>query len=129
MTSNDLHDTIVAREKQFVDLYNFHDAPTLAAMYTNDGQILPPGMDVVTGTANREALFQSFWKDDFTVIELDTLEVEGFGDTAYEVGRYVLSNDQHEVKEQGKYVVIWKCQMQEWKLHRDIFNATTPATN
>jgi ketosteroid isomerase-like protein len=30
------------------------------------------------------------------------------------------------VLDYGKYVVIWKQDKREWKLHRDIFNSSRP---
>jgi ketosteroid isomerase-like protein len=60
------------------------------------------------------------------VIKLDTVEVEGFGDMAYEVGKYALSGKTGKVSDQGKYIVVWKKVRGQWKLHRDIFNSNVP---
>jgi hypothetical protein len=32
------------------------------------------------------------------------------------------------VLDQGKYIVIWKREKGQWKLHRDIFNSSVPAS-
>jgi ketosteroid isomerase-like protein len=58
---------------------------------------------------------------------LTTLEAEGQGDTAYEVGKYTLTGEAGKVLDTGKYVTIWKREQGQWKLHRDIWNTNTPA--
>jgi ketosteroid isomerase-like protein len=50
------------------------------------------------------------------------VEAKGFGDTAYEVGKYTLSGDSGKVNDRGKYIVIWRKVGGQWKLYRDIFN-------
>jgi ketosteroid isomerase-like protein len=55
---------------------------------------------------------------------LETVEVEGHGDTAVEVGKFTLKSEGGQVLDQGKYIVIWKQEEGQWKLHRDIFNSS-----
>ncbi len=88
---------------------------------------MPPNSGVVKGVPKLKALFKSFWEAGDTVIKLDTVEVEGFGDMAYE-----RSDSTHfparpiKVSDQGKYIVVWKKVRGQWKLHRDIFNSSMP---
>jgi len=35
--------------------------------------------------------------------------------------------DRGYVLDKGKYIVIWKQEEGQWKLHRDIFNSSMPA--
>jgi ketosteroid isomerase-like protein len=124
--SNEIKRAILAAEKVFMAKYNKADAPGLVALYTRDGQIMPPNSGVVKGVAKLKAMFKSFWDAGDTVIKLDTVEVEGFGDMAYEVGKYALSGKTGKVSDQGKYIVVWKKVRGQWKLHRDIFNSSMP---
>lgn len=126
MKSREIHEAILAAEKRFVVAYNRGDAPALTAMYTRDGQIMPPNMELVAGQQALEALFQSFWAAGDTVIKLETVEAEGSGNIAYEVGRYLLSGKTGQVSDQGKYIVVWKKVDGQWKLYRDIFNSNMP---
>jgi ketosteroid isomerase-like protein len=121
--SSEIMRAILAAEKVFMAKYNKGDAPGLAALYTRDGQILPPNSDVVKGVRALKALFKGFWKAGETVIKLDTVEVEGSGDMAYEVGKYALLKE-GKVDDRGKYIVIWRKVGGRWKLHRDIFNSS-----
>jgi ketosteroid isomerase-like protein len=129
MKSKEVHESILATERRFVAAYNQGDAPGLAAFYTQDGQIMPPNAEVAAGPLALEALFRSFWDAGDTVIELETVEAEGSGDIAYEVGKYTLSGKLGKVNDLGKYIVVWKKVGGQWKLYRDIFNSNMPNNN
>jgi ketosteroid isomerase-like protein len=58
---------------------------------------------------------------------LETIEVEGYDDTAIEIGRYRLLAPGDVVADQGKYIVVWKNDHGAWKLHRDIWTTSQPA--
>ncbi len=58
--------------------------------------------------------------------KLETVEVEGYENFAIEVGKYTLLGADGRVADAGKYVVIWKTERGNWKLHRDIWNTSQP---
>ena len=123
----DAHRAIVEANERFMAAFNSGDAAALAALYTEEGQVLPPNSDFVSG---RQAV-QGFWQAvmDMGVKEarLETGEVEGHGDTAAEVSTFTLLGEGGQVLDEGKYIVIWKQDKGRWKLHRDIFNSSLPA--
>jgi uncharacterized protein (TIGR02246 family) len=125
--STEVRDAIWAVDQEFMAAANRSDAAGLAALYTQDGQVLPPNSDFVTG---REAI-QAFWQGVMDMgikgATLELLEAEGLGDTAYSVGKYTLKGEEGQVLDAGKFVVIWKQEDGEWKLHRDMFNSSMPA--
>ena len=51
-----------------------------------------------------------------TSVTLETREVENHGDTAHEVGTYLLGSGEDQVIDKGKYVVIWKHEAGQWKM-------------
>lgn len=58
---------------------------------------------------------------------LNTIEVEDSSDTAIQTGKYTLCNTNGAI-DSGKYIVIWKKQDGEWRLHKDIWNSSlTPS--
>ena len=61
-------------------------------------------------------------------VKLATVEVVGDGHTAYEVGQFTLQGAEGQVLDAGKYVVIWRQEAGQWKLHRDIWNSSRPAS-
>ena len=88
---------------------------------------MPAHSDFIDGTT----AIQRFWQGvmDMGVKEavLETLDVEGYGETAHEVGRYILKTASGQVADAGKYLVIWKQESGAWKLHRDIWTTSQPA--
>ena len=55
------------------------------------------------------------------------LEVDCLTDTVNEVGEYLFRNRQGRVRAiVGKYVVIWKQQQGQWKIHSDIWTSNLP---
>ena len=111
----------------FMKAFKMGDAAALVGCYTEDGQLLPPNGDFVTG---REAI-QGFWQMvmdmGIKAAKLENVEVWGIGGMAYEVGKYMLFVEGDEMADQGKYVVIWKQVDGEWRLYRDIWNSSMPA--
>lgn len=119
-----LRQEIESANRAFEATFARGDAEGMASLYTRNGQLLPTGSRIVSG---REAV-AGFWQGAFdmglTRAELETVEVEGRGDTAVEVGRYTLSGAGGQVMDRGKYIVVWKQEDGQWKLHRDIWNTS-----
>ena len=121
-----VREAIAAADEQFMAVFNSGDAAGVAALYTEQGQLLPPNADIMVG---REAI-QSFWQGAMDMgiasARIEILEVEGHGDTAIEVSKYTLHAQGGEELDAGKFIVIWKREGGAWKLHRDIFNSSKP---
>ncbi|MEP7271727.1 MAG: SgcJ/EcaC family oxidoreductase [Acidobacteriota bacterium] len=113
--------------KQFSAAVAKGDAAAVAELYTDDGMVMPPNVDFVRGKAAIKGLFEGFIAAGIKSITLTTLEIVSFGDTAHEVGLYVLKGPDGTEIDKGKSLVIWKRVKGEWKLHRDIFNTSLPA--
>jgi hypothetical protein len=58
---------------------------------------------------------------------LITDEIEEFEGTAIEIGRFILKSGDDVIADEGKFIVIWKKDSGNWKLHRDIINSSMPA--
>ena len=125
--SNDVHNAIVAANKIFMDNFSRGDAAGLAALYTENAQFLPPNSDFVSGKEAIQTALQGLIDSGIKTLKLETLEVEGYGDTASEVGKYILGGEGNEVMDEGKYIVIWRQEAGQWKLHRDMINSSMPA--
>jgi uncharacterized protein (TIGR02246 family) len=126
-TSTEVRDAIAAGNEKFMAAFGQGDAAGLAALYTEKGQILPPNGDFVTGKEAIRGFWQALFDMGIKVAELEIVEVEGHGDTAIEVSKYTLKGEGGQVLDKGKYIIIWKQEEGQWKLHRDIFNSSMPA--
>jgi len=118
---------VLAGNKKFMAAFGHKNAGALAKLYTKEGQLFPPGSDVVTGGSAIQAFWQGALDAGLAQVKLDTVEVEGHRDTAIEVGRYTLRGADGKVADAGKYLVIWKVEGRSWKLHRDIWNSSPPS--
>jgi ketosteroid isomerase-like protein len=103
------------------------DSASLAAVYTEDAQILPPNFPAMVGKPAIQAFWQGAIDMGVAEAELETLEFEEHGDTAWEVGKGVLKAKDGQVIDTAKYLVIWKREHGAWKWHRDIWNSSQPA--
>lgn len=125
--SNDIQNTIAAANDKFMANFKSRDAASMAALYTEDGQVLPPNSDFVTGHEAIQAFWQALMDMGIREAKLEIVEVESHGDTAIEVSKFTLLGESEQVLNQGKYMVVWKQDQGQWKMHRDIFNTSMPA--
>lgn len=121
--SSSIRPQIDSTNAAFVAALRRGDSAAMAATYTEDAQLLPPGAAVISG----KAAIQQFWQGalDMGVGDgvLETVEFEVHGDTAWEVGQGVLKTKDGQVIDTAKYIVIWKRENGRWKWYRDIYNS------
>ncbi len=117
---------IEATNAQFMEAFSQGDAAAVVACYTEDAQFLPPNSEIVSGREAVQEAIQGLIDAGIKGLQLEATEVEGHGDTAHEVGTYILMGENEQTIDEGKYIVIWKKVGDEWKLHRDIFNSNNP---
>jgi uncharacterized protein (TIGR02246 family) len=116
---------IAAVNQQFMDAVERKDAPGIAALYTEDARILPPGSPPVEGRAAIEQLFASMTQG-IGRLQIDTVELMGHGDMAHEQEALTFFDATGAKVDEGKAIVIWKKVGEDWRLHRDIFNSSVP---
>jgi uncharacterized protein (TIGR02246 family) len=103
--------------------FNKGDVAAVAALYTEDAYVLPPGSGMVKGRAAIEA----FWRQaaqQMTDAKLTTVDVLPLGrSAAREIGTVTLKTKSQPAQEVvGKYVVVWRKVGRDWKLATDIWN-------
>jgi uncharacterized protein (TIGR02246 family) len=117
---------VEANNRKFEQAFHRGDAAGIAALYSGNARILPPGSEMMQGRAAIQAFWQAAMDLGIKEAELETLDVEEGGEQlAREIGRYVLTIQQgsETVKRPGKYVVVWKQEGGDWKLDVDIWNS------
>ncbi len=103
--------------------FNKGDAAAVAALYTEEAYVLPPGSAMVKGRPAIEA----FWHQaaqQMTDAKLTTVDVLPLGrSAAREIGTVTLKTKSQPPQEiVGKYVVLWRKVGRDWKLATDIWN-------
>jgi uncharacterized protein (TIGR02246 family) len=122
--------SIADANQNFMNAFRQADAVALAALYTEDARLLPPGSLMVSGRQAIQPFWQSVMDMGIKEAKLETVEAESQGDLAYEIGQFTLTGAQsggEPIRLSGKYVVVWKNENGTWKLHVDIWNADSPA--
>jgi uncharacterized protein (TIGR02246 family) len=108
------------------------DGEAIAALYTADAVLLPPGEPIVKGAAAKK-----YWVDfgnGFSgPTELNTMTVEGAGDVATAIGTYKMAMTPKKAGakplpvDEGKYIEVLKRQGDgSWKIAYDIWNPNAP---
>jgi uncharacterized protein (TIGR02246 family) len=102
------------------------DAAAIADLYTSTGMLLPTGLDTIQGAAGIQGFWQGAMQQGVKQVKLKTRDVEEMDDTAIELGTYTLFDQSGQQMDQGKYLVVWKEEAGQWKLHQDIWNTSLP---
>ncbi|MDQ6651516.1 MAG: nuclear transport factor 2 family protein [Acidobacteriota bacterium] len=121
-----LRDAIVQANQKFMAAFARGDGVALASLYSQSAQVLQPNGNIVSGTHGIQAFWQGAIDSGLKQVKLETVEVEGMGSMAAEVGTYTMRRGSGEVVDSGKYIVLWKREKGKWRLHRDIWNSNTP---
>ncbi|EMR03867.1 YybH family protein [Cesiribacter andamanensis] len=122
-TSTDISAAIRKANDAFEATFSRGDANGMAGLYTEQGSLLPTGTQIIQGREGIRHFWQSAMDAGIKEARLNTLEVEEQGDTAIEVGHYTLKGENSTPIDEGKYLVVWKQQNGNWKLHKDIWNS------
>jgi uncharacterized protein (TIGR02246 family) len=122
----DLKARIDANNTAWAAAANRGDAAAVAAMYTENATMLPPGMEMQIGRAAIEKTVAALGHSGIRNFALASVDVVQVGpDTAREIGRFSLDArdpKKHWVMVEGKYVVVWKLIGGKWMLVVDIWN-------
>lgn len=122
--------TMDALGKKYDDAFNKRDATALASLYAHDARIILPEQDVIV---DRPAI-EKFWKTELAVSvgkqTSTTIEVEDYGEVAFETGKWVIKMADGGIADRGKFLTVWKRTGGQWRIHRETWNldASVPAS-
>ncbi|MCH6550371.1 MAG: nuclear transport factor 2 family protein [Proteobacteria bacterium] len=105
--------------------FDARDSAALAAIYAEDGALMPPNSDTMIGRAAIEAFWADFQASGIGVEGKDT-EVYAHGDVGYKVGTYTVTDAGGATIDEGKYVEIWRQVDGKWQIYRGIWNSNLP---
>ena len=98
--------------------YNDKNANAVAALYTEDAQLAPPGAALISG---RAAIREYFAREMAASPPITvTADASGIGgEWAWRSGVWSVAS---EPPVTGKYVEVWRRTAEGWRLHRDVWN-------
>ena len=116
---------------RWLDLVKAKDAASIAALYAEDGAVMPPNAPVGKGRAAIQRTWASMMQTPGFALTFapEQIIVSGSGDMALDRGTYrlTIAPDGTTKTDTGKYVVVWRKIGREWKAAADIFNTDLPA--
>ena len=117
---------------RWLQLVKAKDAAGIAALYAEDGAVMPPNAPIGKGRTAIQQTWASMMRTpgfDLTFVP-DQIIVSSSGDMALDRGTYKLAVAPNGTTQTdtGKYVVVWRKVGGEWKAAADIFNSDLPVT-
>ncbi len=109
--------------RKFSEEFRNADSVSLASYYTADAEMLFANHDPIKGKEILSAwgsTIRNGIKNAARNIKFTTTDLTGDDEFLIETGTYEMKDEQDNVKDKGKYVVIWKNEKGQWKLYRDI---------
>lgn len=116
-----VRDAVEAGNRAFETAFGKGDSTAIAALYTEDAQVIAPGSPVVKGRPAIAAFWLGSIESGIQGVKLETADVESAGDLAYETGNVRLVAKDGTTSG-ARYLVVWKRVGEMWLLHRDIWN-------
>ncbi len=114
-----------AMRDQWQMAFDGKDPVALAALYAENGAVLPPNDVTVKGRAAIEGFWTEFLASGISGEIRDT-DVYAHGDVGYKVGAFTISDPGGATIDTGKYIEIWRHVDGRWQLQHDIHNSDMP---
>ena len=118
---------IKAANKMLEDCIANGDSAGVAKLYSASPMLMPPNSKVLKTARTIAGWWQEALDMGAKSVTLKTTEADHLGRTVAETGTFTMKGARGKVLDKGSYVVIWKREGKNWKLHRDIFNSDNPA--
>jgi|TARA_B110000116_G_C16510966_1_gene435595 ketosteroid isomerase-like protein len=109
--------------RQFMDCVSMGDPDLCSSLFTEDALYGAPNLPFAKGRPAIRDAWEKEIEAGMQSLQLMTDEVESFGVTAHEVGRYVVKGLDDIHLDHGKYIVLWKRTSEGWRAHREVFNS------
>jgi uncharacterized protein (TIGR02246 family) len=125
-TVTDYRTEVLAIAQAWERCASARDARGIAALYTENATLLPPGQSAISGRQNIQQFWQGFFDAGASDARLKSVQISGSGDLAYEVGEYSAMMPQPSggtAPGTGKYLVVFERQQDgQLKMVADMFS-------
>jgi uncharacterized protein (TIGR02246 family) len=112
-TVTDYRTEVLAIARAWEKCADTRDARGIAALYTENATLLPPGQPAMSGRQNIEGFWQGFFDAGASDARLTSVQIVGSGDLVYEIGEFSAMMPQPSggtAPGTGKYLVVFERQ-------------------
>nr|WP_175800732.1 nuclear transport factor 2 family protein [Burkholderia anthina] len=118
---------IKAENARWADAFARGDYEAIGRLYTNDGTLLPPGGDKITGSrAITEYFTKGYAGSKPATVSFSNFEFYGNDRVVTEISDAEIRDHDGKLKYRGKQTLVFLKQGGAWKLHRDMWNDDGP---
>ena len=125
-TDKHVRTAILAAHHRLLTSSAHGDAVGVAAVYAEDGQLLPAYSAAIRGRTAIQAFWQGWMDMGIHALHRLPNELALLNGIANEVGGYELCGREGKLLDVGKYVLIWKQEQGLWKIYRDMWTSNLP---
>ena len=112
---------IALRLQELTAAFNAGDGEAISAFYTEDGALIPPNANIVSGRAAIAAYYNAAFQAGVGSLSINILEIRGHGGvTAIEIGESTVQIG--DAKAASRHMHIWVLQDGQWLLSRDMYH-------
>ncbi|VWC76013.1 acetyl-CoA acetyltransferase [Burkholderia lata] len=118
---------IKAENARWADAFARGDYEAIGRLYTNDGTLLPPGGNKVTGSSAIVEYFTNGYAGSKpATVSFSNYEFYGNDRVVTEVSDADIRDHDGKLKYRGKQILVFLKEGGAWKLHRDMWNDYGP---
>lgn len=117
---------IAVKNAEFNNAIAKNDSTAFVNCYTDNLCFYPPNATEICNKDGVGKFFSGIQKMGVKGLLATTKDVFVSKDIITETGTYDLQIANNQSVDKGKYMVIWKQENGNWKMHRDIFNSDMP---
>ena len=111
---------VIARMTQLAEAYNAQDAAAVAAIYSPDAVLLPPGQASVRGREAIAAHYAQAFAAGARDLQFMTFDIRASDDMAVEIGETVVMVGPQRIV--GRYMHLWEVTDGQILLTRDMYH-------
>ena len=119
-------DAINKLVQDLIVVYNAKDADKVAALFGDNGAVMPPNASTVRGTVNLVSYYQKRFTQGASDLKLEVGDIVGHGPLAYANGDYWLNMAPPGgavQRDRGKFIFILRERGGKWLLERLMFSS------
>jgi uncharacterized protein (TIGR02246 family) len=124
-----MRDTIESLNREFTDAHVVGDSAAMVNIFARDARVLPPNADPVIGRPAIERMTSDYLTYGITEFREETTAFYGNADMLIDEGTYVMVYGKVPVRENGKYVNIWRREDGNWRIYSNMWNTNAPAAS